>query len=123
MKKVKKITKINLPPGRVTPAHKKPTMTNFEQLIESLKVATGVKYELHQNENFSWLQSLGIKIERQGQSVWHWFECHTLSTTGEILISFKHTYSQNTGATKKGLRHSMKIRTQIQKKLKLNFYL
>lgn len=52
---------------------------------------------------------LGIYL---GKHCWHWFE---KLTDGNIY--FNHTYSQNTGRTKRGTMHRINIKRRISKKI------
>lgn len=51
---------------------------------------------------------LGIRYE--GHWVWHWF-----THVGGELMLFSHSYSQNTGATKKGFTRAMKVYDRVLK--------
>lgn len=48
----------------------------------------------------------------KNKSTWHWF------TTFDKFFYFDHSYSQNTGESKAGLWHAIKIRNSISKIIK-----
>lgn len=76
----------------------------LQDLINACENA-GVKY------NLEYEGQIGIKT---GRFVWHWFETS--------FLLFQHSYSQNTGSTKKGTRHGWKIKDAITKKTGFDFY-
>lgn len=65
-----------------------------------LNKATSKNYQIELSENVWGNQLIGVS---KGKNCWHWFE-----VVGEDLL-FRQTYSQNTGETKKGIMHSLKV--------------
>ena len=49
-----------------------------------------------------------IGIQYKGTHVWHWFKIYS-----EDFVAFDHSYSMNTGRSKKGIRHGMKIKSRL----------
>lgn len=69
------------------------------QVIEALK-NNNIRFE--ETENM-----IGIYVK----NVWHWFRSY------DSFLVFNHSYSQNTGKTKKGLIHGLNVRKSISKKI------
>jgi hypothetical protein len=70
-----------------------------EKLIENakaLKADISLEYE----------NKIGIRYKNK--FTWHWFEIWCGNTENEF-IDFCHSYSQNTGSSKKGVTHKMKV--------------
>jgi len=59
------------------------------------------------NINIESEKFIGVKFP--GQHVWHWFDVDQIDES----VWFNHSYSQNTGTTKRGLRHGMKIKEAL----------
>lgn len=59
---------------------------------------------------------VGFKVK--GQHVWHWFKQVTYSATetlqARVYFRFDHSYSMNTGRTKRGLMHGVRIEQKIE---------
>jgi hypothetical protein len=56
--------------------------------------------------------SIGIQFKSNRYSgLWHWFSVDKIGE--KVYIDFSHSYSQNTGASKKGLYHSMSIKSKL----------
>lgn len=72
--------------------------------IKSQLEKTGIEHEIRKNEEQSWQTLIGIKL--RSKHVWHWFTYNQF--TNSTFTSFDHSYSQNTGRTKKGLAHRIK---------------
>jgi len=73
-------------------------------LLEQLKTACttkGIEF-LEQDSMF------GITLK---PGIWHWFKHHK-----ENIFVFDHTYSQNTGFTKKGILHGIGVRSYVKHK-------
>lgn len=63
--------------------------------------------------NLDYDGQIGIQFKSPRYSgLWHWFKIYTF-LSGENEIVFTHSYSQNTGATKKGLYHGMKVKQRL----------
>lgn len=72
----------------------------------------------------------GYKIEESGNQIgickgnhiWHWWR--TLSLDEDEYALFDHSYNQNTGESKKGLRHGWKVEDSLYnilfKEVKIN---
>lgn len=62
---------------------------------------------------------VGFKVT--GQHVWHWFKQTTFVATqtreARVFLSFDHSYSQNTGRTKRGLMHRLRMESKIREAL------
>lgn len=69
------------------------------QSAQLIKTATEKGFKVDQ-ENFPGM--IGIN---KGKHVWHWFN---VWPDGEV--SFDHSYSQNTGSTKKGTMHAISVK-------------
>lgn len=52
-----------------------------------------------------------------GKHVWHWFTKTTFEATekheASVHVRFDHSYSMNTGRTKRGLAHRLRIEEKI----------
>jgi hypothetical protein len=81
-----------------------------QQLINNAKKLNAEVYTETVNDHLS---QIGIRSKSVRYSgLIHWFDVYTF-TTGEISITFNHSYSQNNGKTKKGVLHGLKIQNQL----------
>lgn len=77
--------------------------------IQKLSQAKNIQVESH-NDEFTDKITIGISFNGH---VWHWFTAYPW--TDEAL--FDHTYSRNTGETKKGLSHRLEVYKMIERAL------
>jgi hypothetical protein len=49
---------------------------------------------------------IGIRFAHK--NVWHWFE-----VTNDGFVDFDHSYSQNTGKTKRGVMHMIRVKESL----------
>ena len=95
----------------------------LERGIDDNKV---YEYELNKVIDDEYHQKYFIGITYQG-NVYHWFEWVEYYSKEEgqenhISFSMKETYSRNTGVTKKGLMHRMKVARSMNKRLKTEIF-
>lgn len=79
------------------------------EYIETIKEAcqkAGVKVETHQKEYYT---LVGFQVK---QWIWHWFRVYDSYT----YMLFDHTYSQNTGRSKRGVCHMLKVQDSIRRR-------
>lgn len=68
-------------------------------------------------ENF---QEFEIGFAYNNMAVWHWFKLTIMD--GNEFLSFRESYSRNTGRSKKGWTHGFNVRQSINKKLGTNIF-
>lgn len=77
-------------------------MKNTQTLIDALN-QKAIRFEHRES-------MIGITF---GKHVWHWFDCKY------DLITFDHSYSQNTGKTFRGVMHGVNVVLALNKRLKI----
>lgn len=75
---------------------------------ELIQTATAKNFQIEFSKDKFDQEMIGVC---KGKGNWHWFT--VLEETGYCL--FHHTYSQNTGRTKKGIRHGLEVALSLKK--------
>jgi hypothetical protein len=90
--------------------YQKQKIMTTSKLIEN---ATKLNAEIYNEPVNDHRQQIGIRFKSIRYSgLIHWFDVYTY-TTGEVSIMFSHSYSQNTGKTKKGIMHGLNIQNKL----------
>ena len=68
---------------------------------------SGYEFEYHKaTEGSGIMDQIGFTLDGK-KNVYHWFK------VCETYLSYDHTYSRNTGSTKKGVRKSIYVQTSL----------
>jgi len=90
----------------------------FDTLIDLLDKKK-IKYEIMGRDEREISEDTTYREKMIGLSTnkhtYHWFRW--TSIMGKEFIDFDHTYSQNTGRSKRGLSHRIKVTRSLEKKL------
>jgi hypothetical protein len=85
------------------------TLSDLKRLAET----KDYNFEIHNRAQNT--QMIGIELNRY---VWHWFETYPEymheSLTAPDEVGFDHTYSQTTGATKRGVNQLLKVQMRFK---------
>jgi hypothetical protein len=84
-----------------------------EQLIEALK-KNNIRYEVRPGKAYG-CTYIGFQFKgKKCEWVWHWVEYLVLDLTGYTCLTFDHTYSMNTGKSKKGFSNEFAVKQRLQ---------
>jgi hypothetical protein len=85
-------------------------MSKVTNIIEALKAKN---CQVIEEEDHLGYRMIGIR--KPNQWVYHWF------IVFQDTMLFRHSYSQNTGRTKKGTRHGWKVQQSLEKLISITF--
>jgi hypothetical protein len=78
----------------------------------------GFESQRHLVESSSYCTEEIVGFQVKGQHVWHWFKQTTFKATetreARVFLSFDHSYSMNTGKSKRGLMHRIRIESKVK---------
>lgn len=86
-------------------------MENLQQLKEALTAKEILFIDHKTNQRF------GVYL---GGRVWHWFTYY--STGNRFWLLFKHSYSADTGKSKKGIQHEQRVLHHIERETGLKLF-
>lgn len=90
-------------------------MKQVNEIIELLK-GKGCSVEFNTVYEYSTgNKDCEIGVRYPNKHVYHWFTVSIHNTQNIMFITFKQSYSQNTGATNKGTMHGLKVAQYIAK--------
>lgn len=91
------------------------TTTQVENAVIAI-ASKGLDFEAYTNIES---RDTFIGIKETKKFVWDWFKAHTYYVDGIVSMDFDHSYSQNTGRTKKSVMHRINTRAKYENLLGL----
>jgi len=93
----------------------RPAKEDKKELLIAAFKKNNIRYEVHQGK-LDCSTLIGFQFKGKSSAwVWHWVEYLVLDITGYTCLSFDHSYSMNTGKSKKSFSQQYSIQHRLHK--------